>query len=116
MNNIHLRISKYRTYPSCLGVLAGGDAGFTAAAQYRGVTVPHRSFSKEAVMPLGQVFYKKRDRKISFGIIYSFIDCHRETVCAVAISRLKADCHVFREIAASGLALLAMTSQKLSTT
>lgn len=73
MESTHLLISKFRKTPSCLGVLAEGVAGFTAAAHYRGVAVPHRSFFEEAVMPLGQIRLIKRDRKISFGIIYLLI-------------------------------------------
>ena len=65
----YLRFSKFRTPPSCPGVLAEGVAGFTVAALYRGVAGSLRSFIAASVMPLGHVFMNQRDREISFGII-----------------------------------------------
>jgi hypothetical protein len=78
VNTIHLLFSKFRKTSSCLGVLAEGVAGFTADALYRGVTDKLRSFITATVMPLGQFVKYTRDRKISFGIISSFINCHCE--------------------------------------
>jgi len=72
VNYTHLRFQKFRTYPSCLGVLAERVADFTAAALYRGVAVNLRSFIAATAMPLGQFVKYTRDRKISFGIISIF--------------------------------------------
>jgi hypothetical protein len=74
VKNVHLRTSKIRAYPSCLGVQAEGYAGFTAAALYRGVAVILYSFIAATVMPLGHFFTYQRDCKISFGIIALMIE------------------------------------------
>ena len=113
VKNTHLRYSKFRETPSRLGVQAEGVAGFTAAALYRGVADHVCIFSATTAMPLGHFCKNQRDRKISFGNISSFINCHREAVCAAAISQLMADCFALAGLARVPDALVQAMTQKL---